>query len=145
MTVVAWDGKTLAVDRIGNCEGWSYRTRKLWLFPKRKAACAFAGNLGRMAEIAKWVGEGCRRSAFPEFQRDPELGVEGLVVLDGLPFVLTYSYELVPSLGLFHAVGYGRDFALAAMALGHTAVEAVSLAGHLCTSCGKGVDWADCA
>ncbi len=39
-----------------------------------------------------------------------------------------------------YAIGSGTDFALAAMYLGHSAVEAVEVASALCTDCGMGID-----
>ena len=38
------------------------------------------------------------------------------------------------------AIGSGRDFALAAMHLGKTAVEAVEVACHFDSGCGNGID-----
>ena len=42
--------------------------------------------------------------------------------------------------GPFCAIGSGRDFALAAMALGHSAIEAVTVAGRFDTASGNGFD-----
>ncbi|OBR52335.1 hypothetical protein A6456_10570 [Paraburkholderia tropica] len=40
----------------------------------------------------------------------------------------------------FHAIGSGRDFAMAAMWLGKTAVQAVHVASQFCSGCGMGID-----
>ena len=78
---------------------------------------------------------------FPAMQRDKDETANFLVVYaDGR--VHEYGRSHIPDIleDEFVAIGSGRDFALAAMHLGQSAVEAVGLACRLDANCGLGVD-----
>lgn len=139
MTVVAWDGTTLAADKMtsfGGLHGTSVKVHRV-----RDLLVSGCGITALIEEMVQWVKDGCDPLKFPPLQRDSREGVSLLVVRrDGV----LHQYEQTPyPLVLYNkqwALGSGRDFAMAAMYLGKTAREAVEIASVLCHDCGNGVD-----
>lgn len=66
----------------------------------------------------------------PEFERSNEY----LIGFENKVFRITEGY-LVDKVNEISAIGAGEDFALAAMHLGHSAIEAVEVANELCLYC----------
>ncbi len=56
MTVVAWDGKTLAADTSCVSGIVKYHSRKIWNLPEGLLGCA--GSATRANEFAEWFKEG---------------------------------------------------------------------------------------
>ena len=139
MTVIAWDGKTLAADRRA-CLGNLYRTIHK-LHRLSDCLCASAGGSDAAQELIAWFEAGRDPAAFPPSQRDKDSWAGLLVVW---PDGSLWRYERTPYPVKFppqqFAIGSGRDFALAAMWLGKTAAEAVDVACRFDSSCGNGVD-----
>ena len=139
MTVVAWDGKTLAADKMTSFGGLHGTTTKVYRIGENLVAGC--GLTALIQEMLWWVGDGCRPEKFPTQQRDSKECVSLLVIgKNGL----VYQYETTPWPIVLHnkqwAIGSGRDFAMAAMYLGKTARQAVEITSVLCTDCGNGVD-----
>lgn len=139
MSVIAWDGTTLAADkRMSN--GTLIRTTTK-IFRAREALVGYTGDADCGEAMLAWFEAGANKAEFPETQRDKDLWA-GLLVIweDGT----IWKYERTPHpLRLppqQFAVGSGRDFALAAMHLGKSAAEAVEVAIHFDSGCGNGVD-----
>ncbi len=139
MTVIAWDGKTLAADKRTSIGGLHATTTKV----RRIDGCLVAGcgTVSMVREVIEWLVEGCDPKTFPASCRDGDNGPSVLVV--GPDGALS-QYENGPYPLLIEnkqwAIGIGRDFALAAMRLGKTASEAVEIASHFASGCGNGVD-----
>ena len=138
MTVICWDGKTLAADKRA-CHG-TYKggtTTKIHRF--EEGICGAAGSLETARHFITWLQAGSVPEEFPCW--DEEKDASFLVVYnDGRVAV----YESTP-IPLWmeercHAIGSGRDFALAAMYLGKNAKQAVEVACALDAYCGNGVD-----
>lgn len=140
MTVICWDGKTLAADKRQSHGGLHATTMKLHKLPDGRlvAGCGTAPMIG---EMLYWLAAGCDPSSFPALQRDAKECASMLVVTRGKPL---QQYENTPYpcviLNKQWSIGSGRDFALMAMHLGKTAAEAVELTSLFCTSCGNGMD-----
>lgn len=136
MTTIAWDGITLAGDKQTNLSGAPTLTTKVhaatrggrnWLF-----GCA--GNSGRC--------RGFWHLATGEIDKLDLAGVEILCVDDtGQLWYAEDGLDWIPIADKCWAIGSGRDFAMGAMAMGATAVEAVRIASKLNNSTGLGVDW----
>jgi hypothetical protein len=137
MTVIAWDGKTLAADRmiIDGCAklpGTKIHRINGELFGS--SGCWSTG----MARF-EWVRAGMESAKYPvvsddQFGRLLRITADGQILLytvNGLPM----RYE-----SRFYAIGSGSEFAMAAMYLGHTAQEAVHVACELSNECGMGID-----
>ena len=143
MSVVAWDGKTIAADRRAVCAGAHFTTTKIRRIhrPDRiPEVLAWTGDQDSGEMMAQWYESGANPAAFPECQKDKDAWAR-LIVADanGCKF-----YERQPVAvrveDKFCAWGSGRDFALAALHLGFGAVTAVQVAIEISTDCGNGVD-----
>lgn len=142
MTVIAWDGRSIAADKRCVCSGAHFTTTKLRAIqrPGRiPEAIAWTGDQDSGEMVAAWYEAGADPALWPDCQKDKDLWSR-LIVADahGAKF-----YERQPVAvrveDAFCAWGSGRDFALAAMAFGKTATEAVELACKFDVGCGNGV------
>lgn len=135
MTTIAWDGRTLAGDRRGNAAGMAYEVCKL-----RRTSdghlLGFSGDIGVGMLMLDWLDRGGPRP----HQQDSD---RWATVLEIEPDGACWCHGRDARWRIeqpFFAIGSGRDFALAAMALGRTAAEAVDLAARFDTGTGNGVD-----
>lgn len=140
MTVIAWDGKTLAGDKRTSFGGLHATTTKVHrLQDGRLVGCA--GTTAQIAEMVHWLNAGADAEKLPTAQRDPKECVSALVIEPG-GRVLQYENTAHPIVieNLTWAIGSGRDFAMAAMYMGRSAEQAVSVACALDCTCGNGID-----
>lgn len=153
MSVIAWDGKTLAADKRASLGTLIRTTTKV--FNLGTCFAAYAGNADGGEEMLAWFKRGLHETTrrtedermewinatFPASQRDKD-DWAGLLVI--WPDGHLWKFERAPYPIKFppqqFAIGSGRDFALAAMHCGKTAPEAVEVACHFDSGCGNGVD-----
>jgi hypothetical protein len=137
MTVIAWDGATLAADRQLSWDGVPYQVTKIRRFGK--LLLGVCGAWDESMELVAWFRAGADSTQFPEVCR--KSGATLIVVGDGR-YVKAYESGAHPSIleGGKLAFGSGRDCAMVAMHLGKTAKEACRLASIYRTDCGCGVD-----
>jgi len=132
MTTIAWDGKTLAVDR----GGWNGRHvreyQKLSVFAKPgngwdPGAFASTGDACFNEAMRQWIQSGGDK---PQPAEAKDLNDEcGLYVTnDGKAFTVTVRGVLLPCFSKKIGAGGGGHFALGCMVAGKTAEEAVQLA-----------------
>ena len=142
MTVIAWDGHTLAADKMTSFGGLHATTSKIHRLADGRLL-AGCGPTALIQEMKYWIARGADPATFPAAQRVASDSCSMLVVeLDGS--LLQYETTAYP-LRIENrqwALGSGRDFAAMAMRLGTSAAEAVILTADLCHDCGNGVDWA---
>ncbi len=139
MTVIAFDGRTLAADKRALIGGLSRSTTKIHRVGA--SLVGFAGDGAQGMEMLAWLRKGAKPVAFPESQRDDDDWASVIVVRPGgfidlyerTPYPIRYEDKIF-------AVGSGRDFALAAMHLGLSAKQAVEVACVFDPGCGNGVD-----
>ncbi len=139
MTVIAWDGNTLAADKRANLGTLKCKTTKI--FTVGAELTAFSGDAAAGRQMLAWYKDGAVPADFPETQRNPKDLPCRLYVFDqhsircyeDTPYPIVYEDEIF-------AGGSGRDFAIAAMHLGKTAKEAVEIASLYSPDCGDGVD-----
>ena len=138
MTVIAWDGKTLAADKRASNSGLARTTTKI--FQVGPALVGFCGDADASAEMLAWVCGGCVPGSFPEGNRDKDgwaqcvfIDASGLRIYERTPYAIQIE-------DAFWAGGSGRDFAIAAMHLGKSARDAVEIACLYETGCGNGID-----
>lgn len=140
MTVIAWDGKTLAGDKRTNFGGLHATTTKVHRLPGG-ALVGCAGNAAQIGEMIHWLGAGADPDKMPAVQRDPKECVSALVIS---PDGKVLQYENTPHPIRIEngqwAIGSGRDFALAAMLLGRDAIDAVKVSIAFDGGCGNGID-----
>lgn len=139
MTVVAWDGKTLAADKRTSFGGLHAVVTKVYEINGSLVGCA--GASAQNAEMRAWFAAGCDPKEFPAAQRDIDKCVS-MLVIDKSGAVLQYENTPHPIRieSRLWAIGSGRDFAIAAMHCGKTAREAVEIASACDSNCGNGVD-----
>jgi hypothetical protein len=150
MTVVAWDGKTLAADKMAVVGGGAAApVCKIWeSMPGSGDRClmAVSGAHNVALELVHWFSGGADPEKFPGSARE---GDATLITIrrdaDDEAVIETYCAGPYPMRTRTEqwAWGSGRDFALAAMHLGKNAVEAVEVACQFQSDCGIGIDHAE--
>ena len=145
MTVIVWDGKTLAADRRAQSGGTIRTVCKISKWPDDTEVVAATGNLDQCLALMAWYQvDHADAAKWPTWQNkdDPCL----LVVMDTYDGKVFY-YEALPEkifiLDKFMAWGSGRDIALGAMAMGADARKAVEIASQFDCNCGNGCDAVD--
>lgn len=137
MTVIAWDGKTLAADRLACTGGLKLTVTKIWRYKGALFGCA--GELGVAMEMLAWYRRGAKVKDYPS-SNTGDTGA-GLLVIDKKG---VWKYETGPYPHKFEdpflAIGSGCECAMVAMACGRDARSAVELASKYISSCGHGVD-----
>lgn len=139
MTVIAWDGKMIAADKLSDWGRSKVLVTKLRVLGNDEVA-GLAGNASRVMAMLQWYRDGADPVKFP-YEANKER--EGTLIIASASGVRSYShtpYAEEPDKGPM-AYGWGRDFALAAMACGRTASEAVRVTNQLCSKTGLGVDF----
>lgn len=144
MTVIAWDGKTLAADKraINNgFKGGTVTKVHRW----QDGLCAFAGDLDVGMQMVDWLRNDRTAANYPKQQQEKNACSLLVINRDGT----AHRYESTPVPLLMEntqqAMGSGRDYALAAMHLGYDARRAVEVACALDSGCGNGIDALDLA
>ncbi len=133
MTTVAFDGTFMAADSMAT-DTWGlkeFHIDKLVVLNNVALGCA-----GEAGQIRRWTRMLNRNvtvdelllDGYPDY--DKEKNDPSIILVDrGTGRLYRHVASLfMPCSRAFHAVGSGRDFALAAMACGKTAREAVEIA-----------------
>lgn len=134
MTVIAYDGKTLAADRRCCTEcGILLSPRRKLIVTERGAVAACGETLSPEADarLVGKIGDGKRMDL--DYPCDAFVllrGGEAFKVQNGHALTLTGPAS----------VGSGHEVALGAMAMGADARRAVEIASALIVTCGDGVD-----
>lgn len=139
MTVIAWDGFTLAADKRMTQGGGISRPLTKIIRAPGGALIGITGGLDVALEMRHWYLAGAEPSAFPAKARED---VSTLIVV--LPSKEIWTWASGPFGARIEAeraaFGSGRDYAEAAMYLGRSAKEAVEVACVFQSDCGNGVD-----
>lgn len=138
MTVICWDGTTLAADKRAVNSGLVRTTTKI--FRVGDKLCGVAGDFAQGLAMVAWAEGGFKLDEFPESQRDKDEWATFVVIEDGKVLVYERGSHPLRFEDKHFAAGSGRDFALAAMHCGKTAAEAVEIACLFENGCGNGVD-----
>jgi hypothetical protein len=137
MTVIAWDGKTLAADKLASRYGTCLTTTKIWRVGD--ILVGGAGPMDAIAEMKHWIISGRDPLKFPCCQKYEERAT--IVVIERCAII---EYNRSPHYTVyedpFYAIGTGREFAIAALACGKTAEQAVEIACQYDADCGNGID-----
>lgn len=139
MTVIAWDGKTLAADRMAG-DNWLTCNQTLKIYRIGGCLVGCAGASAKLREMLAWFRAGAQPADFPQSARDSD-NVDMLVITpdrgihlyQNTPFPIEFSQTQF-------AIGSGKEVARAVMMLGHDAAKAVELACAVCAGCGNGID-----
>lgn len=137
MTVIAWDGTTLAADKQMTGGGGIKRTvRKI--YRHGGMLIGITGNVDVALEMLEWFKAAAKPADFPAKARDDVstlvvISRDGVRSYNGSPYALMLEDKKV-------AFGSGRDFAETAMFLGCDARRAVEVTCHFQSDCGNGID-----
>lgn len=125
MTTIAWDGTVLAGDTLSVQHNLKCTVQKIWRLADGRLYGGAGEYQGVMA-VKSWLENGELRD------KEPVLDDFAAIIIDqdGRGFRLESQLIYMPICSAYHAVGTGRDFAMAAMFLGKTAQEAVEIAQH---------------
>ena len=138
MSVVAWDGKTLAADCQATCAGLATVSKKIYL--NETYIIAFTGDDDKGRELLAWYERGATVSEWPKSQDDKDRWTRLIVVQTNGCFMYEQTPYPIPILSPFTAWGSGRDYAVGAMQAGLNAREAVEVANLHSIDCGFGVE-----
>lgn len=119
MTTIARDGKTLAADTRSTSGGMPWDCIKAYRLSDGRLYAA-SGAAEECEAVFAWLENGGDRPAVKDFF--------ALLIEHGKCFRLEDKLVKIPVASKFHAVGSGRDYAMAAMHYGKSAKEAVELA-----------------
>ena len=141
MSVIAWDGKTLAADRMATAGCMRKTATKIFKLESGEVL-AFSGIVEQALVLMAWFKDGQDPAKWPAFQRKDGDDWTIMVVAYEVDELFTYQQEPVaqPVEDPYMAWGEGREFAMGAMAMGANARLAVEVTSRLCVSCGQGVD-----
>jgi hypothetical protein len=135
MTTIAWDGVTLAADRRITSGTVTYSTTKIRRTSDGRLIGA-TGDYGVCSAMLDWLESGGAR---PTCQ-DSERWISALEIMpDGACWMHNRDSRWQVE-DRFIAVGSGRDYAMAVMALGHSARAAVEIAARFDPGTGNGID-----
>ena len=143
MTVIAWDGKTLAADRQST--GGAGLKRSVSKISKHKMPdgtpylLGMTGDESVALELREWFNAGADPGKFPSSARDDASTLVVIAAAGGISMFTSGPYPLKVDSPQF-AWGSGRDFALASMHLGMAAIRACEVACVFQSDCGMGID-----
>ena len=141
MSVIAWDGNTIAADRLCSGGGIASEVRKL--FDTKYGFIGFSGDYAHIKQFLYWfVEEEHAPDKVPAFQLDKQDYLKAMWVDNAGEIYIfennAYPFAL-PNTKQF-AIGSGGEIALGAMAAGACAIKAVKITSDLNIYCGKGYD-----
>ena len=130
MTTVAFDGRTMAADTLAT-DAWGMKERDDDKILRGQGF--LVGTAGQYGDIKRWWAQVCQLDlahvleyGYPDF--DTDRNDPAIMLTDGRHIWRHVTGGFFRVSRGFHAVGSGRDYALAAMYLGKSAAEAVRIA-----------------
>ncbi|MGL4441444.1 MAG: hypothetical protein ACRCUE_19505 [Bosea sp. (in: a-proteobacteria)] len=139
MTVIAFDGRTLAADKRACVGGMARTVTKI-----HRVGPLLVGGSGEssfIANVIEWVRNGRDPATFPATQKDKDDWQTVMVVEpDGSILIYERTPHPIRWEDKTGAIGSGRDYAMAALHLGKTAREAAEVACAFDCGCGNGID-----
>lgn len=137
MSVIAWDGKMLAADRMAVSFDLAVPVCKIERLGNE--VLAWTGTQEHGLLLLVWYRNGAKPAEWPAFQRTDDWTRLVIASANGVRF---YEREPIPQTvsSKRAAWGSGRDFALGAMEMGATAYQAIITASSFSINCGCGVD-----
>lgn len=143
MTCCAWDGASVAADTQGVSAGMVVRRDKI--FQASGRVLMGAGSYHQIVSYWRRIKDmplaDVLALGYPDYDEDKDY--PGLLLVDSGNPHLAWCIDgtVWARLHGFYAIGSGREYAMAAMALGKSAKEAVELAARLDVNTGGDIDW----
>lgn len=141
MTVIAWDGKTLAVDKQITCGDFAVSGTKIRQL-EDGTILAWGGHIDTGLIVAEWYEKGADPEKFPISRTEDDVWGE-LIVVTPERLCFGYCQGHVPTSYNYPMAwgGPGRYAAMAAMLCGRSATVAIEITNQICADCGFGVDY----
>lgn len=145
MTVIAWDGTTLAADREAS-DNWikCFSTTKIARINGHLVGSA--GPAAPACEMKAWFAAGADPATFHESLRKLDnlsmlvIAADGTIKLfQNTPYPIIYR-AVNAVIGNRYTIGAGKEAAMAVMLAGNGARRAVEIASLVCNGCGNGID-----
>lgn len=144
MSVIVWDGKSIAADRMAVNGDLTRREQKL--VQMGQFIYGFTGDVTKGRALIKWHQNGQYENEWPACQTEESWS--RLIVIERIVpgMIKIGTYEEIPVYLPLHeeerffAWGSGAHFAFGALEMGATARQAVEATCRRCTGCGFGVD-----
>ena len=136
ITTIAWDGKTLAADRRAVHQDCISTSQKIFRLEDGRLVGA-AGGWTVCQIWMDWLVAGGER---PALLATEEEYINGLEIRPDGNCIQHLRHGSVPTFDPFIAFGSGKHFAMAAMACGKTAAQAVEIAAMFDPHTGNGID-----
>lgn len=141
MTILVFDGTTLAADKMAESSGYARTVRKI--FKLDGHLLGISGDLSRGLELLAWWAasdNGTKLDGFPKTDDEERHSFMWVVKPDGT--IMCYEETAFPCVfeDKTFAAGCARDLAIGAMAMGADAVKAVQVAIDNEIHCGNGID-----
>jgi len=131
MTIVAWDGKSLACDSRTTGGFIKDDTQKVWKIGNRYIG--IAGTYSAALLAIQWMRDKTKDKPKLELKDDNDF--EAIEIIDGKAFY--YDENLIGSpVSAPYAIGSGCQYAMCAMWLGHDAKKAIGAAKNFDECCG---------
>jgi len=147
MTIICWDGKTLAADKRRMHGGTISTGKKIYAFKKYTGEVELmgvAGDASDARELLTWYLDGGSRQTFPHRCRESVEGAFLLVVSREGGQTVVKQFSSGPQPCVFEqeqvALGCADCAAYVAMACGKTAIETVELVSRFNNGVGNGCD-----
>lgn len=144
MTVIAWDGTVLAADREAS-DSWIKCNAATKIKRIRDHLVGCSGPAAAAAEMMAWFADGADPAKFHESLRKLDnltmlaVAADGTIkVYQNTPYPIVYTSG--PASSNRHAIGCGKEAAMAVMLAGNGARRAVEITSMVCAGCGNGVD-----
>jgi hypothetical protein len=140
MSIVAWDGKTLAADRRMVSGELPLEHPKLFYRQEVRWYYAFTGWAEHIEPLMEWHCRGKPQSDYPAFQSGTNWTRMIVATQTELLEYTSTPYPIKHRLAVFTAFGAGRDLAIGAMSHGANAEDAVKIACRWNIFCGGQID-----
>lgn len=138
MTVLAWDGKALAADRLACCGMQKATVTKI--ARAGDELIGICGSLSTGNELREWYLNGANPDYFPSAGLEDEDSELIVVKTDGTVWVYNGSATPFQIEDPVCAFGAGAQAAWGALLCGVSAERAVEIASQINISCGNGLD-----
>lgn len=139
MTIIVFDGKTLAADKMVSDSTGYYTTKKIGRL-NDGSLYGFCGYPHQAAKIIAWLNRDRKLEEYPE-QTERDLDACVLVITkDRKKFLYNSIAGSSEVADKYVVLGSGQAYALAGLHCGLDAKKAVKLAIKLCPTCGGGID-----
>lgn len=133
MTTIAFDGHTLAADSLC-CEYFGLKSTNVKIFERPDFLVGFSGDVGlahawlRSVDSKELSLDEVLRRGIPDWRREEDNLHIMLIDRFGTIYTACSGVFVLARDRHYHAIGSGRDFALAAMRVGADAKRAVEIA-----------------